>query len=150
VPEFKVTRAHLKTACDQQNWDLLDKLLEIDSSQINDNSLYTDTWGDWWGMVLETVRLGSVDGLRVLLKHGAERNLASWGDPGGSTPLEAARDKPEILALLQTVGVPAYIRHTDPPLPGRLPTTETAVNRQGEIREATGLAFQTNATDKTD
>ena len=25
---FSVTRAQLKTACDQNNWDLLDKLLE--------------------------------------------------------------------------------------------------------------------------
>ena len=148
MPEFKVTRAHLKTACDQQNWDLLDKLLEIDSSQINDNSLFTDTWGEWWGMLFETVRLGSVDGLKVLLKHGAERNLASWGDPGGNTPLEVAQDKPEILALLQAAEIPVYLRQTDPPLPDLLSPTEMAFNRQGELRESTGLVFQTDTIDQ--
>jgi hypothetical protein len=150
VPEFKVTRAHLKTASDQQNWDLLDKLLEIDSSQINDNSLYTDTWGEWWGLLFETVRRASVDGLKVLLKHGAKRNLASWGDPGGNTPLQAARDKPEILALLQAGETPAYRRQTDPPLPELLSPIEMGVNRQGEIRETTGLVFQTDAIDQDD
>jgi len=29
MTEFEVTRAHLKNAFDQENWDLLDKLLEI-------------------------------------------------------------------------------------------------------------------------
>lgn len=45
MTEFEVTRAHLKGAFDQENWDLLDKLLEIDSTRINDNDLFTDTWG---------------------------------------------------------------------------------------------------------
>ncbi|HSQ21161.1 MAG TPA: hypothetical protein VLR92_12425, partial [Blastocatellia bacterium] len=30
MTEFKVTRAHLKGAFDREDWDLLDKLLEID------------------------------------------------------------------------------------------------------------------------
>lgn len=148
--QFKVTRAHLKTACDQQNWDLLDKLLEIDNSLIDDNSLYTDTWGDWWGMLIETVMVGSVTGVKVLLKHGAARDLASWGDPGGNTPLVAAQDKPEILALLQTVERPDYLRQTDPPLPEGESFAERAVNRQGEIREAAGLVFQTDDLDQPD
>jgi len=43
MSNFIVTRAHLKSACDQENWDLMDKLLEIDASKIDDHSLYTDT-----------------------------------------------------------------------------------------------------------
>src|SRR5689334_6347821 len=117
MPAFKVTRAHLKTACDAQNWDLLDKLLELDSSHVNDNALYTDTWGLWWGMLLETVQNGSVDGVRVLLKHGAQPDLACWGDGIEQTPLELAQDKPEMLALLCAAEPPSYIRKTDPPLP---------------------------------
>lgn len=140
---FQVTRAHLKTACDQQNWDLLDKLLGIDASQINDNSLYTDTWGIWWGLLLETVRLGSVEGVRVLLKHGAQRNLACWGDGPEVTPLEMAEGKSEIIALLQAAGLPDYTRQTDPPLPPAASPEEQAINRQGEIRDRTGLVFQT-------
>ena len=64
---FSVTRAQLKTACDENNWDLLDTVLELDASQINDRSMYTDSWGAWWGLLLEVVRHGWVDGLRVLL-----------------------------------------------------------------------------------
>ncbi len=140
---FKITRAHLKTACDEQNWDLLDTLLEQDSSQVDDNALYTDTWGLWWGMLLETVINGSVDGVRVLLKHGAQRDLASWGDGMEQTPLDMAQDKPEILALLQAAEPPGYIRTTDPPLPPGESPEEQAVNRQGAIRDKTGLVFQT-------
>ena len=150
MPNFQVTRAHLKTACDQQNWDLLDKLLEIDNSRINDNSLYTDTWGSWWGMLLQAVGSGAVEGVKVLLKHGAQRDLASWGDPGGDTPLQAAQGKPEILALLQAAEPPTYIRQTDPPLPQGESPEERAVNRQGEIRDATGLVFQTGVLNKRD
>ncbi len=142
MSDFKVTRAHLKTACDQKNWDLLDKLLEIDSSQINDNSLYTDTWGAWWGMLLESAGSDSIEGVKVLLKHGARRDLASWGDGIEIAPLEIAKDKPEILALLQNSELPEYIRKTDPPLPQGESPEEQAVNRQGEIRNKTGLVFQ--------
>ncbi len=45
MTEFQVTRAHLKNALDQGNWDLLDKLLEIDNTPINDNDLFTDNVG---------------------------------------------------------------------------------------------------------
>jgi hypothetical protein len=72
MAEFEVTRAHLKSAFDQENWDLLDKLLEIDCSRINDNTLFTDTWGDWWGMLVEAVYRRSTDAVSVLLKHGAK------------------------------------------------------------------------------
>ena len=140
--EFNVTRAHLKTAFAAEQWDLLDKLLELDSSRINDNALFTDTWGAWWGMLVEAVRRGSVDGVRVLLKHGAQRDLASWGDGVPFTAFEAAEDKPEILALLTSPKPPVYVRKTDPPLPEGESAEEQAVHRQGEIRDRTGLVFQ--------
>ena len=142
MTDFKVTRGHLKSAVDQENWDLLDKLLEIDNSLINDDSLFTDTWGDWWGMLLEAVYKQSVDGVRVLLKHGAQRNLPRWGDGMSMTPIEAAEDKPEILALLQNPEPPIYVRTTEPEVPSAELSKETSVNRQGDIRDATGLVFQ--------
>ena len=140
--EFNVTRAHLKTAFAAEQWDLLDKLLEIDNSSINDNALFTDTWGDWWGMLVEAVRRRSVDGVRVLLKHGAQRDLASWGDGVPFTAFEAAEDKPEILELLTSPKPPVYVRQTDPPLPESESAEEQAVNRQGAIRDHTGLVFR--------
>jgi hypothetical protein len=142
MTNFVVTRAHLKSAFDQENWDLLDKLLEIDSSKINDNDLFTDTWGDWWGMLLEAVYNRSVDAVSVLLKHGAQRDVARWGDGIPITALEAAEDKPEILALLRNPEAPVYVRKTDPDLPATESSKETAINRQSEIRDATGLVFQ--------
>ena len=142
MPEFIVTRAHLKRACDQKNWDLLDKLLEIDPSHVNDNSLYTDGWGLWWGMLYSCVADRSIDGVRVLLKHGAQPDLASWGDGITETPLELARGAPEILALFDDPELPAYHRRTDPPLPVGESPEERAVNRQGEVRDERGLVFQ--------
>jgi hypothetical protein len=144
LQKFAVTRAHLKTAFDQQHWDLLDKLLEIDNSRINDNRLYTDTWGDWWGMLIEAARNRSVDGVSVLLKHGAQRDLGSWGDGVSFTALEAAEDKPEILALLQSLEPATYVRKTDPALPSAESPEERAVNQQGEIGNKAGLVFQTD------
>ena len=143
MSDFQVTRAHLKSACDAKNWDLLDKLLEIDASRINDNSLYTDTWGIWWGLLMETARLGAVDGVKVLLKHGAKRDLACWGDGIEQTPLEMAQQFPEIVALLTSTQTPDYVRKTDPPLPQGESPDDAAVNRQGEIRDKTGVLFQT-------
>lgn len=148
MSHFKVTRAHLKTACDQQNWELLDKLLEIDRSQINDNSLYTDTWGLWWGLLHETVMNNSIDGVRVLLKHGAERNLSSCGDGYLATPLEVAEDKPEITALLLNSSVPDYVRNTEPSLPESESPQQQPINRQGEIRDQSGLVFQVPDTER--
>ncbi len=142
MPDFKVSRAHLKTACDQKNWDLLDKLLEIDASQINDNALYTDTWGLWWGLLHETVMNNAIDGVRVLLKHGAERSICSCGDGYLATAFEIAEDKPEITALLLDSRTPDYVRKTEPDLPASESPDEQAINRQGEIREHSGLLFQ--------
>lgn len=144
MTNFEVTRAHLKGAFDREDWDLLDKLLEIDRSRINDNSLFTDTWGDWWGMLLEAIYRRSEGAVRVLLKHGAQRDIARWGDGIPVTALEAAADKPEILALLQNPEPPEYVRRTDPDLPSVESSRDQAINRQGEIIEATGLVFQTD------
>src|SRR5260221_417424 len=63
-------RSQLKAACDRQEWAFLDLLLERDATHINDHAVYTDTWGDWWGLLLECVYQGHADGVRVLLKHG--------------------------------------------------------------------------------
>ncbi|MBX7220065.1 MAG: hypothetical protein K1Y36_08970 [Blastocatellia bacterium] len=141
---FTVTRAHLKTALDEQNWDLLDKLLEIDKTHLNDNALYTDTWGEWWGLLVEAVRTDSVTGVTILLHHGAERDVGTWGDCIPQTPLELAQDKPAIESLLRSAAKPDYLRRTDPPLPTGCTPQEQAINRQGEIRDQTGLVFQTN------
>lgn len=97
-----VSRADLKSACEAENWDLLDKLLELDRALIDDNSLFTDTWGEWWGLLMEVIRRNSEDGLKVLLKHGANRELATWGDGIPHTPAEAAEGKENLLALLQS------------------------------------------------
>lgn len=146
-PEFKVTRGHLKDAFDRRQWDLLDKLLEIDGSRIDDPSLYTDTWGSWWGMLIEAVRIRSVEAVKVLLKNGARRDVASWGDGVPHTAKEAAEDQPEILALLNGLEPAVYTRTTDPVLPQRESPAARAVNRQGEINETSGVVFQTDVID---
>ena len=138
---FTVTRAHLKNACDQQNWDLLDKLLEISNKHINDNALYTDDWGDWWGLLLQCVYADQANGVRVLLKHGAKKKVGRWGDGMAVSPLEAAADKPEILRLLKAKTRPDYVRQTDPPLPVAETAVDQAINQQGQIRDKTGLVF---------
>lgn len=148
MAEFEVTRAHLKSAFDQENWDLLDKLLEIDCSRINDNSLFTDTWGDWWGMLVEAVYRRSVGAVSVLLKHGAQRDIARWGDGISITAQEAAADKPEILALLRNPKPPDYVRRTDPDLTPTEFSKGKSINRQGEIRDASGLVFQIDGCDE--
>ena len=145
MTNFQVTRAHLKNACDAKNWDLLDKLLEISTKHINDNALYTDTWGEWWGLLLQCVYRGHEDGVRVLLKHGADKEVGSWGDCIPISPQEAAADKPAILSLLQAKTRPTYTRQSDPPLPTSESAEDQATNQQGNIRDQTGLVFQTDA-----
>lgn len=141
----QMTRAQLKNACDQQNWDLLDHLLEIDNSLINDNALYTDDWGEWWGMLLECIYRNQPDGVRVLLKHGADKNLESWGDCAPTSPLTAAQDNPAILKLLQAQTLPDYTRQTEPPLPIQETAADRAINQQGQVRDQTGLVFSPKA-----
>jgi hypothetical protein len=133
-----ISRSQLKAACEQENWDLLDLLLETDATHLNDKALFTDTWGDWWGLLMEVIYRKSPDGLRVLLKHGANRDTGRWGDGMPQSALEAAEGKPEILALLQDPARPTKSRQTDPPLPAADP----ALDEMGRIRDATGLAFQ--------
>mgnify|MGYP006275120443 CR=1 FL=1 len=139
-----VTRAHLKHAVDTESWDLLDKLLEIDPGRIDDNSLYTDTWGEWWGLLFECVRKGRVTGVRVLLKHGADPSVGNWGDCIPMTPMEAAEDNPEILSLLLAGKRPNYERTSDPPLPEGESAADRAIRRQGEVAEQTGLVFNSD------
>ncbi len=148
MTQFQVTRAHLKNARDAKNWDLLDKLLEIDSTHINDASFYTDSWGEWWGLLLDCVYDSHEDGVRVLLKHGADKTVGNWGDCIPVTPKEAAAEKPVILALLTAITPPSYTRKSDPPLPKVTSSDDDAVNKQGSIRDQTGLVFQTDALKK--
>lgn len=79
MQNYQVTCVHLKLACEQKNWDLLDKLLEIDNSQINDNALFNDTWGEWWGLLFQAIVHDSEDSVKVLLKYNANRDFGSWG-----------------------------------------------------------------------
>ncbi|OJJ16015.1 hypothetical protein BKI52_35170 [marine bacterium AO1-C] len=142
-PTKAVSRALLKKAVDHKSWDLLDKLLEIDATHINDNSYYTDTWGEWWGLLLECVRHNHVNGVKVLLKHGANKKVGNWGDCLPYTPLEYAQEHKltEIIQLLSSHQSPTYTRQTEPELP-ELNDYDKKVNRQGEIRDDTGMVFQ--------
>lgn len=145
MKKLEVTRAHLKKAVDEQNWDLLDKLLEIDSSNIDDSSLYTDTWGEWWGLMLQCVLKKYEDGVRILLKHGADPKKGNWGDCIPITPAEYARKNnlKTILKLLKGKIKPEYERKTEPELPP-LNAKDNAVNQQGKTRDDTGLVFPTD------
>jgi hypothetical protein len=40
-----IYRSQLKTACEQENWDLLDLLLETEATHLNNKALFTETWG---------------------------------------------------------------------------------------------------------
>ena len=117
---------------------MLDLLLETDATHLNDKALFTDTWGDWWGLLMEVIYRKAPDGLRVLLKHGANRDTSRWGDGMPQSPLEAAEGEPEILALLQDPARSSYSRQSDLPLPAADP----ARDELGRIRDDTGLAFQ--------
>ena len=141
MTEFQVTRAHLKAACEQHDWDLLDRLLDIDRSAIDDNALFTDTWGEWWGLLMQCVLRNQPDGVRVLLKHGADRTRGTWGDCLPLSPEDAAAEGSEILALLQAPGRPTYTRTREPRLPKMDPAELAALERQARIRDQTGLVF---------
>ncbi|HSH02626.1 MAG TPA: hypothetical protein VLL52_08930 [Anaerolineae bacterium] len=140
---YEVTRAHLKRACDEKNWDLLDKLLALNDKHIDAANYYTDTWGEWWGLLYECVLNGEETGVRVLLKHGASRKVGNWGDCIPMTPLELAeeRNNEAIAALLRSKERPVYERQTEPKVP-KLRKVDRAVNRQGEVADETGMVFQ--------
>jgi len=116
----RVTREQLKQAVIQKNWDLLDRLLEVDSSAINDNSLFQDSWGEWSGLLIQCVTKSQVDGVRILLKHGANPQLATWGEGEHTFPLAVAEKRKNelIYRLLCGLDKPVYQRSSDPPLPG--------------------------------
>lgn len=144
---FPVTRAHLKRAVEQADWDLLDRLLELDPQLVNENNLFTDTWGTWYGALYECTIRQKLDGVRVLLKHGADPDLKCWGDCVPESPLEVAREGgfTELVDLLNG-SVPAeYTRRTEPELPQEESARDRVINRQGEIARATGLMFQEEA-----
>ncbi|MCA9780488.1 MAG: hypothetical protein KC800_27380 [Candidatus Eremiobacteraeota bacterium] len=107
----------IKKAIEEKNWDLLDKLLETDNSKVNDASMFTDDWGEWWAPLYECCLDNQVDGVRVLLKHGAKRKQRAWGDGMCRSPLEVAEEKGygEIVKLLKSKARPDYVRRSDPP-----------------------------------
>ncbi|MCE7870363.1 hypothetical protein DYH09_08305 [bacterium CPR1] len=138
-----VARAQLKRAVEEEHWDLLDRLLELDHSSVNDNSLFTDTWGTWFGALYWCVGRNLRAGVQVLIKHGADPHLQCWGDCLPVSPLELAQEggKASLLPLLTGAEPAVYQRQTDPEIP---PETDAdqAVNLQQEIANATGLTFQ--------
>lgn len=138
-----MSRGLLKKAIEQKKWDLLDKLLERDCSHVNDKSMFTDTWGEWWSPLYECVLGKHFDGVTILLKHGADRNLSAWGDGMCLSPVELAKQKghQKIIDLLESDEKPKYQRKTDPAIPEET-AKEKAVNRQREIADETGLMFQ--------
>jgi hypothetical protein len=141
-----MSRGLLKKAVEEKNWDLLDKLLELDNSHVNDNSMFTDTWGEWWSMLYHCVLHNKVVGVKVLLKHGAKRKQRSWGDGMCLSPKEVAEEKGyhKILSLLQSKARPEYHRKTDPEIPEET-DKERRVNRQREVANETGLVFNPDA-----
>ncbi len=142
MENLQVSRAHLKNAVDACNWDLLDKLLEIDASQINDASLYTDTWGEWWGLLVECIRAELAEGVKILLKHGVDKKKGNWGDCIPYKPIEEAEmtKNQQIIDLLKSKERPIYERKTSPELP-LLTSKDALTNKQGSIRDETGLSF---------
>jgi len=137
-----VTRAHLKNAVDNKDWDLLDLLLETDNSRIDDNSLFTDDWGDWWGMLMQCIFTNKITGVHILLKHGVNTSKGSWGDGIAMSPLEAAEKYPKILALLKG-DIPAeYNRSKDVKLP-ELTEADLELIKQGENKDKNGFFFNT-------
>ena len=140
---MSITRAHLKKALDSRDWDLFDQLLVIDSSYINDPQVYTDTWGAWWGFLMECIREKSSTGVTILLKHGADRNVGLSGDCESMSPFEAASmfKTDEILTILRSNSTPVYKRTKDSPVPS-LNADDVAINKQGEIRDRAGILFQ--------
>ncbi len=144
-----VPRGWLKRAVEQKNWALLDKLLEQDNSQVNDNRMFTDTWGEWWSMLFECVRLKQLTGIKILLKHGADPNLQSWGDCLPKSPLELAQETSHqaMLEFLTGKTQATYERDHDPELP-ELTERDHAIEAQARIAAESGLVFQVDYLDK--
>jgi hypothetical protein len=149
--ETAITVGHLKEACSAANWDLLDYLLELDNAQVNYNSMYTDTWGEWWAMLLDVVYRGEVDGVRILLKHGADPALESWGDclPRSAREVVTERkmsapDNPSwkrMDDLFSGREKAAWSRSCDPKIPPLGEAGRHSNDRQN-LADDTGLQFQ--------
>lgn len=136
----------------RRDWDLLDKLLEEDNRLVNHNSMFTDPWGEWWSMLLHCVLRDEAVGARVLLKHGADPDLASWGDGIPVSPREMASEKPWLTVLLaENNGRPDYQREKEPVWPPPSTNAVQEANRLEEIARRTGLVFQSEIDqEKTD
>jgi hypothetical protein len=139
---MKITRGHLKKAVDEKNWDLLDKILSIDKSFLDDRRYYTDGWGTWYGLLIECIRQSSLEGVKILIKHGVDKTLGVWGDCNEMDPIQFAREQNEvdILNLLTSDSIPVYIRTTDPIIPD-LTEKESIVDKRIDIADSTGLVF---------
>ena len=93
-------------------------------------------------MLYHCCLVNEVDGVKVLLKHGAKRKLNAWGDGLCLSPKQVAKEKGyhEILSLLQSKARPEYQRKTEPEIPPES-DRDRAVNRQREVADQTGLVF---------
>lgn len=144
----RVARAHVVRAIESRDWDLLDQLLEQDPKHAKDRSLFTDTWGEWWGGLVECVRKGHTDGVRVMLKHGAKPTDSNWGDCCVESAIDIARERlpggHPIRELLERRMPATYSRHGDRALP-ELSERDRLMERQAEVAAATGLQFQVDA-----
>ncbi len=137
-----ITRGHLKKAVDTKNWDLLDRLLEIDKTFIDDRKYYTDGWGAWYGLLIECIHQESTIGVKVLVKHGVDKTLGVWGDCEEVDPIQLARERKqdEILGILESSSIPVYERTTNPDIPD-LEEKENIVNQRADIADKSGLVF---------
>jgi hypothetical protein len=132
---FVVTRRHLRDACDAKQWDLLDRLLEMDKRAIDDDALYGED-GDHWGLLVECIRNKDEDGVTVLLARGADRTIGIWGDGASYAPVEVAEGQAGILALLAKDEV-AYVRKAEP----ELPAPDDTLDPETVIRSKVGLVL---------
>ena len=114
---IQVTRELLRKACKTENWNFLDKLLETDNSMIDDEFMFSDIYGDYWGLLMECIYRNSSEGVTILLKHGANREIGRWGDNSPQSPHEAAAENLLIIQLLETAEPPKYHREKDPKIP---------------------------------
>ena len=144
--QFTVERHHLKNACQNSQWDLLDKLLELDNSLVNDNSMFSDSWGQYWGMLYELILRNEVEGIQVLLKHDANPREKSWGDGMNLSCLELAEGKVDILRILKSKGNRSalYTRTSEPEWPMLKSKSDEEFNRKGRLKDKYGLVFPTD------
>jgi hypothetical protein len=139
---MKINRIHLKKALDEKNWDLLDLLLEIDNSNINDPSYYSDTWGSYWGLLVECIFHREFQGILILLNHGIDKEIGVWGDGPRVSALEIAKEKKmfDVIDLLNSTNIPKFLRASNPPIPD-LNVREKIIDDKFKTNIKNGVVF---------